>query len=167
MKIRTVLTGIIILPLIFLAGCEGNVTLRDVEQSVLLDWFYSRFGWAILYAAICGVAISILLCRLKVKEPLTHCNRKARIIFWSTTSFLVLLGIPLWLLTESYTVQPFGNLVSRVELWNCFFLVVMHWITLAIMIVFTVALYLVVGICTRFIFGGLLNRCNCRYAFFP
>lgn len=158
--------ALVFLATILTAACQNQVVIKNVEQAVFFEWFYSSLGWVAIAAVIVGIILSFFLCRLDPQSPLPHTNRRARAIFGVVVSLMTLVIVPGFLLTHSFLTQPFGNIRKEVEFWNCFSLVVLHWMTLVTMIVFALISYVTTGIMTRTVFGKLVGKCDCGRAFF-
>lgn len=142
------------------ASCQLPIV---IEEGALTNWFWSRFGWAMLLSAAIGAFAAIFLCRLPIRAPLLDCIQVARTHF---IRFLLLLGFliaPLLLWLDAFLTQPFGE-GNQLSSWGVFLLVTLDWRTLIIMLSVSLTFCLSVALFTRTILG---RTCSCKYAFIP
>jgi hypothetical protein len=150
-------TALMALPL---SGCQLQVV---ITKGILTNWFWSRFGWAVLISAILGVLAAVFLCRLPIEAPRMDCINKARRRFMWWAILLVLIFTPLFLWLDAWITQPFGEDL-QLEAWMIVPVVILEWRTLAIMLAVAVVFYLMVAIFTRYVFA---RTCSCKFAFLP
>jgi hypothetical protein len=142
------------------SGCQLQVV---IEEGVLNNWFWSRFGWATLVTIVVGAAAAWRFCRLPIRAPLLDCIRTARLHFIRWIVVIVLLLTPLLLWFDAVMTQPFGE-GSQLTASNVFFLVTLDRRMLLIMGCVALTFYLSVAFFTRVALG---RTCNCKYAFLP
>ncbi len=144
--------------------CMSGCQLQEViEEGVLKNWFWSRFGWSALISAVLGVIAAKVLCRLPIKAPLLDCIVAARIRLAWWTVVLALILTPLLLWGDAVITQPFGE-GNVLGAWKVFFLVVLDWHMLALMACVALVFCLAVAVFTRYVFA---RTCNCKYVLIP
>lgn len=142
------------------SGCQVQVV---IEEGVLNNWFWSRFGWASLVTIVVGAVAAWIFCRLPIRAPLLDCIRTARLHFIRWIVVIALLLTPLLLWFDALMTQPFGE-GSQLSASNVFFLVTLDRRMLVIMGCVALTFYLSVAFFTRVVLG---RTCNCKSAFLP